>query len=117
MGIDLQLKHVCVVGVYGWNSIFETVVGQWLEDISHNQVLEHLLEVFHLKLLWFFPNEMRCLYPICPLLWCGFFERLEYHQRPELLLYYYVNRRGALSFVGKDTGRFVGLRLEVLRSR
>ncbi|KAJ0983506.1 hypothetical protein J5N97_011761 [Dioscorea zingiberensis] len=37
-GIDLQLKHVCAVGVYGWNSICETVVGQWLEDISHNQV-------------------------------------------------------------------------------
>lgn len=37
-GIDLQLKHVHAVGVYGWNSICETVVGQWLEDISHNQV-------------------------------------------------------------------------------
>ncbi|KAJ0983593.1 hypothetical protein J5N97_011848 [Dioscorea zingiberensis] len=37
-GIDLQLKHVCAVGVYGWNSICETVAGQWLEDISHNQV-------------------------------------------------------------------------------
>lgn len=37
-GIDLQLKHVDAVGVYGWNSVCETVVGQWLEDISHNQV-------------------------------------------------------------------------------
>ncbi|XP_020589380.1 autophagy-related protein 2 [Phalaenopsis equestris] len=37
-GIDLQLKQVCAVGVYGWASLCETVVGQWLEDISHNQV-------------------------------------------------------------------------------
>ncbi|XP_038972268.1 autophagy-related protein 2-like isoform X2 [Phoenix dactylifera] len=37
-GIDLHLKHVCAVGVYGWNSICEMVLGEWLEDISHNQV-------------------------------------------------------------------------------
>lgn len=37
-GIDLQLKHVCALGLYGWMSVCETVVGQWLEDISHNQV-------------------------------------------------------------------------------
>ncbi|XP_072952830.1 autophagy-related protein 2 [Typha angustifolia] len=37
-GIDLQLKHVSAVGVYGWRSICETVAGEWLEDISHNQV-------------------------------------------------------------------------------
>ncbi|PKA52577.1 hypothetical protein AXF42_Ash001558 [Apostasia shenzhenica] len=37
-GIDLQLKHVSTVGVYGWGSVCETVLGQWLEDISHNQV-------------------------------------------------------------------------------
>lgn len=37
-GIDLHLKDVCAVGVYGWSSVCETVVGEWLEDISHNQV-------------------------------------------------------------------------------
>ncbi|KAL0928093.1 hypothetical protein M5K25_002333 [Dendrobium thyrsiflorum] len=37
-GIDLQLKQVCAVGIYGWASVCETVVGQWLEDISRNQV-------------------------------------------------------------------------------
>ncbi|XP_057964395.1 autophagy-related protein 2 isoform X2 [Malania oleifera] len=37
-GIELQLKHVHAVGVYGWGSIFETIVGEWLEDISQNQI-------------------------------------------------------------------------------
>ncbi|XP_020091189.1 autophagy-related protein 2 isoform X3 [Ananas comosus] len=37
-GIDLQLKQVSAVGIYGWSSICETVLGEWLEDISHNQV-------------------------------------------------------------------------------
>ncbi|GJN00075.1 hypothetical protein PR202_ga17230 [Eleusine coracana subsp. coracana] len=38
-GIDLKLKHVSAMGVYGWNSICETVAAEWLEDISKNQVL------------------------------------------------------------------------------
>lgn len=38
-GIDLKLKHVSAMGVYGWNSICETVATEWLEDISKNQVL------------------------------------------------------------------------------
>ncbi|XP_062233110.1 autophagy-related protein 2-like [Phragmites australis] len=37
-GIDLKLKHVSAMGVYGWNSICETVAVEWLEDISKNQV-------------------------------------------------------------------------------
>lgn len=37
-GIDLKLKHVSAMGVYGWNSICETVGAEWLEDISKNQV-------------------------------------------------------------------------------
>ncbi|URE12311.1 ATG C terminal domain [Musa troglodytarum] len=37
-GIDLQLKHVCATGIYGWSNICETVVGEWLEDIAHNQI-------------------------------------------------------------------------------
>jgi hypothetical protein len=36
--IDLKLKHVSAMGVYGWNSICETVVAEWLEDISKNLV-------------------------------------------------------------------------------
>jgi autophagy-related protein 2 len=38
-GIDLKLKNVSAMGVYGWNSICETVAAEWLEDISKNQVL------------------------------------------------------------------------------
>ncbi|CAA2991579.1 autophagy-related 2 [Olea europaea subsp. europaea] len=37
-GIELQLKHVQAVGVYGWGSVCETIVGDWLEDISQSQV-------------------------------------------------------------------------------
>jgi autophagy-related protein 2 len=37
-GIDLKLKHVSAMGVYGWNSICDTVAAEWLEDISKNQV-------------------------------------------------------------------------------
>lgn len=38
-GIELQLKHVHAVGIYGWGSVCETIIGEWLEDISQNQVL------------------------------------------------------------------------------
>ncbi|KAK9286331.1 hypothetical protein L1049_014723 [Liquidambar formosana] len=41
-GIELQLKHVHAVGVYGWSSVCETIIGQWLEDVSQNQVLKVL---------------------------------------------------------------------------
>ncbi|KAE8668110.1 B3 domain-containing protein [Hibiscus syriacus] len=37
-GIELELKHVHAVGVYGWGSVCETIIGQWLEDISQNQI-------------------------------------------------------------------------------
>ncbi|KAL5651363.1 hypothetical protein ACJX0J_036821, partial [Zea mays] len=37
-GIDLKLKHVSAMGVYGWSSIGDTVAAEWLEDISKNQV-------------------------------------------------------------------------------
>lgn len=37
-GVELQLKHVHSLGVYGWSSVGETVLGEWLEDISQNQV-------------------------------------------------------------------------------
>ncbi|XP_071733670.1 autophagy-related protein 2 [Rutidosis leptorrhynchoides] len=36
-GVDLKLKHVQAVGVYGWSSVCETIIGEWLEDISQNQ--------------------------------------------------------------------------------
>ncbi|XP_031482681.1 autophagy-related protein 2 isoform X1 [Nymphaea colorata] len=39
-GIELRLKYVHAAGIYGWNSVCETVIGEWLEDISHNQVRE-----------------------------------------------------------------------------
>ncbi|XP_047337789.1 autophagy-related protein 2 [Impatiens glandulifera] len=37
-GVELQLKHVQSVGIYGWSSVCETVIGEWLEDISQNQI-------------------------------------------------------------------------------
>ncbi|RZC48420.1 hypothetical protein C5167_016847 [Papaver somniferum] len=37
-GIELELKHVHAVGIYGWGSVCETIAGEWLEDISHNQI-------------------------------------------------------------------------------
>ncbi|GAV66348.1 ATG_C domain-containing protein/Chorein_N domain-containing protein [Cephalotus follicularis] len=37
-GVELQLKHVHAVGVYGWGSVCETIIGEWLEDISQNQI-------------------------------------------------------------------------------
>ncbi|XVE49181.1 hypothetical protein DITRI_Ditri01bG0061700 [Diplodiscus trichospermus] len=37
-GVELELKHVHAVGVYGWGSVCETIIGEWLEDISQNQI-------------------------------------------------------------------------------
>ncbi|KAF3435392.1 hypothetical protein FNV43_RR22481 [Rhamnella rubrinervis] len=37
-GVELQLKHVRAVGIYGWGSVCETIIGEWLEDISQNQI-------------------------------------------------------------------------------
>nr|XP_043627470.1 autophagy-related protein 2 isoform X2 [Erigeron canadensis] len=37
-GVELKLKHVQAVGVYGWSSVCETIIGEWLEDISQNQI-------------------------------------------------------------------------------
>ncbi|GMH13416.1 hypothetical protein Nepgr_015257 [Nepenthes gracilis] len=37
-GVELQLKHVQGAGVYGWSSVCETIIGEWLEDISQNQI-------------------------------------------------------------------------------
>ncbi|KAH6772666.1 hypothetical protein C2S51_011070 [Perilla frutescens var. frutescens] len=37
-GVELQLKHVQGTGLYGWGSVCETIMGEWLEDISQNQV-------------------------------------------------------------------------------
>lgn len=37
-GVELKLKRVQGKGVYGWSCIGETIIGEWLEDISQNQV-------------------------------------------------------------------------------
>lgn len=37
-GVELKLKHVHAVGIYGWGGVCETVIGEWLEDISQNQI-------------------------------------------------------------------------------
>jgi hypothetical protein len=39
------------MGVYGWNSICETVAAEWLEDISKNQVLISPCTTVHLDML------------------------------------------------------------------
>ncbi|CAL0331331.1 unnamed protein product [Lupinus luteus] len=46
-GVELNLKHVHAAGIYGWGSVCETAVGEWLEDISQNQI--------H-KILWGLPT-------------------------------------------------------------
>lgn len=37
-GIELLLKHVHAAGVYGWGNVCDIILGQWLEDVSQNQV-------------------------------------------------------------------------------
>lgn len=37
-GIELNLKHVHASGIYGWGSVCEAALGEWLEDISQNQI-------------------------------------------------------------------------------
>ncbi|GKV22503.1 hypothetical protein SLEP1_g32368 [Rubroshorea leprosula] len=37
-GIELKLKHVNAVGIYGWGGVCETIIEEWLEDISQNQI-------------------------------------------------------------------------------
>ncbi|OIS96357.1 PREDICTED: autophagy-related protein 2 isoform X1 [Nicotiana attenuata] len=37
-GVDLHLKHVQALGVYGWSGVCEIIIGEWLEDISQNQI-------------------------------------------------------------------------------
>ncbi|KAE9607271.1 putative vacuolar protein sorting-associated protein [Lupinus albus] len=46
-GVELNLKHVHAAGIYGWGSVCETTIGEWLEDISQNQI--------H-KILWGLPT-------------------------------------------------------------
>lgn len=36
--VELNLKHVHASGIYGWASVGETAIGEWLEDISQNQI-------------------------------------------------------------------------------
>lgn len=52
-GIELNLKHIHAVGVYGWSSVCETIIGEWLEDISQNQVfLVHIIPFSTSRLSW-----------------------------------------------------------------
>ncbi|KAL2344831.1 hypothetical protein Fmac_006116 [Flemingia macrophylla] len=37
-GVELNLKHVHASGIFGWASVCETALGEWLEDISQNQI-------------------------------------------------------------------------------
>ncbi|KAL5541102.1 hypothetical protein UlMin_043388 [Ulmus minor] len=37
-GVELLLKHAHGVGMYGWGSVCEAVLGEWLADISQNQI-------------------------------------------------------------------------------
>ncbi|KAJ7967449.1 Autophagy-related protein 2 [Quillaja saponaria] len=37
-GVELCLKNVESAGIYGWGSVCETILGEWLEDISQNQI-------------------------------------------------------------------------------
>ncbi|VFQ72115.1 unnamed protein product [Cuscuta campestris] len=37
-GVEMSLKHVQGIGVYGWGCVCESIIGEWLEDISQNQI-------------------------------------------------------------------------------
>ncbi|CAM6061747.1 unnamed protein product [Sphagnum tenellum] len=37
-GIELHLKHIRAAGVHGWSSLSGIIFGEWLEDISQNQI-------------------------------------------------------------------------------
>ncbi|KAJ7546728.1 hypothetical protein O6H91_08G051700 [Diphasiastrum complanatum] len=37
-GIELQLKQVRAAGIHGWGSLSGVVFGEWLQDISQNQI-------------------------------------------------------------------------------
>ncbi|GLT37479.1 hypothetical protein SLA2020_117940 [Shorea laevis] len=37
-GIELELKHVHAIGIYGWGGVCETIIGEWLEDVFQNQI-------------------------------------------------------------------------------
>ncbi|GKV37988.1 hypothetical protein SLEP1_g45946 [Rubroshorea leprosula] len=37
-GIELELKHVHAIGIYGWGGVGETIIGEWLEDVFQNQI-------------------------------------------------------------------------------
>ncbi|XP_061367133.1 autophagy-related protein 2 [Gastrolobium bilobum] len=37
-GVELNLKHVHATGIYGWGNVCETTIGEWLEDVSQNQI-------------------------------------------------------------------------------
>ncbi|CAN8258801.1 unnamed protein product [Cochlearia groenlandica] len=50
-GIELHLKHVHAAGIYGWGNVCETILGEWLEDISQNQIRQLLKGIPTLKSL------------------------------------------------------------------
>lgn len=54
-GVELQLKHVHAAGIYGWGNVCETIAGEWLEDISQNQVV-----IVVSVLLGSFANTIAC---------------------------------------------------------
>ncbi|CAH9100395.1 unnamed protein product [Cuscuta europaea] len=37
-GVEMNLKHVLGTGVFGWDCVCEMIIGEWLEDISQNQI-------------------------------------------------------------------------------
>lgn len=62
-GIDLKLKHVSAMGVYGWNSICETVATEWLEDISKIRSLSSHTCLYLLICMLFISTDIGYLRP------------------------------------------------------
>lgn len=50
-GVELKLTRVHGVGIYGWGSVGEMAIGEWLEDISQNQVSPENLRVLRIGVI------------------------------------------------------------------
>ncbi|RZC53966.1 hypothetical protein C5167_012824 [Papaver somniferum] len=50
--VELELKQIHVVGIYGWGSVCETIDGELLEYSSHNQIRKPLKGLPPIRLLF-----------------------------------------------------------------
>lgn len=82
-GIELELKYVRATAVHGWGTLSGIVVGEWLEDISRNQVVvfsyvhlalgpaKHSNVIYFSFFVWQIHKVLKGLGPIRPLFAVG----------------------------------------------